>query len=489
MKQQAGRKSFFHHAMIYWLGRMAARSLQILLLPVYTACLSPEEYGKISIFAVIIDISMLVFGLQLPVTIYKFWVDEGEAGRKKILSNALFLTTIVPTLFFLPVYLGAVYFADLLGLPGDGNLLRLILFEAQVAMVVTVVMTELRVRDVSGFYSLLEISQMVAMGLVSIVMVAGLGWGVWGMFGAQALVFVVLAVCLLPSFIKKVGFAADLRFVRKMLGYSVPLIPAAVAMAALHTSDRIFLQHLAGLEATGLYAIGYKFGMLVSILVAGPFLLIWEPRRFVIAREADAACRYGEIFTYLLVASATVALALTGIAPEIVRLMTAPEYWSTSSLIPLVAWSYVLFAITSVVNVGLFVHGKTGVFSWITLVVVLVNMAGNTFFIPLWGAEGAAISTLISFGLFFLLNWWGARDYISLVFEWKRIGQLFVLIIFFGWILNVIDFDGVLAGIVAKTLIMFLYLSFLLYLGFFESLGLGRRAMDLWDRHRRWFKI
>lgn len=480
MKNDIGKKSFFHHAMVYWLGRMTARSLQILLLPIYTAYLTPADYGKLSILAITMDVAVLVMGLQLPVTVYKFWASgKTKESERRVLGTAMLLILVAPSLFFLPIYINAHYFAGLLGLQADANLLRLVLVEGQLAMVVTIVMTEMRVRDESRRFSLWEVSQRLGIGLFSIIFVAGLGWGIWGMFIAQTLIFLLIVLRLFPQFVRRIGLCVDWGLMREMLSYSLPLVPAAVTMVALHSADRFFLQHMVGLEATGLYAIGYKFGMLVSILVTGPFMLIWEPKRFVIAKEESASHKYGQMFTYLLVAASCVALALTGMAKEVVRVLTAKEYWEAASLVPLVAWAYVLFALCSVVNVGLFVHKRTGIFLGLVVVTFLCNVVGNMLLIPTYGPHGAAVATLISFALFFLLNVVAARGFIAITFEWRKIMQLIVAVLAGARLMFWLDAGNWLIAVSGKIVVMACFLGVLMALGFFSQFRLAERAAAL----------
>lgn len=257
-----------------------------------------------------------------------------------------------------------------------------------------------------------------------------------------------------------------------MLRFALPLVPSAVAMSAVHSADRFFVQHFAGLEATGLYAIGYKFGTLVSILVTGPFFLIWEPKRFAIAKEEDAAEQYGRIFTYLLVLTSFVALALSGMSREIVQLLTAREYWSAYSLVPIVAWSYVFFGLSSVVSVGLFVHNKTMTQAWLVFFCFSANMLGNWWLIPLYGTHGAALATLFSFVLLFGLNIFFSHNFISISFEWKKIVILSFLITLTYGIMILFFFESIYISIVVKSVIMMIFLLILFFIGFFKELNL-----------------
>lgn len=255
-------------------------------------------------------------------------------------------------------------------------------------------------------------------------------------------------------------------------------------MSALHTSDRFFIQHLSGMEATGIYAIGYKFGLLVNILVTGPFLLIWEPRRFIIAQSEDAPELLGQVFTYLAVAVVAVAVTLSIASKEIVQLLTDRAYWDAAEIIPFVAWGYVFFTLTSVVNIGLFARKKTALFSGITLFSFVVNMLVNYILIPEIGIYGAAISTLISFVIFFACNWYFSSSYVKVKIEWKKLSLLAVVALLSYIFAYFISIDHLLISLCLKLSIIGGMFCLTVPLGFYpkfrirEQLKLHPRAND-----------
>ncbi len=472
--------------MIYWLGRMAARSLQIVFLPIFTAYLSPADYGELSILGISIDVVALVLSFQLPVAIYKFWANEDtDGGRHRLLGSAMLVTMVAPTILLLPVYIWAGYFSALIGIESHANLLRLALVEGQLGMIIIVVMTEMRVRDESWRFSRWEMSQRFGIGVLSILLVAGFGLGIWGMFIAHVVVFGAITLWLLPPFLRRTGLCFDSEIMKEMFQYALPLVPSAVAMAALHSADRFFLQGMVGLEATGLYAIGYKFGMLVNILVFGPFLLIWQPKRFTIAKEEGARAKYGQIFTYLLVLTTFVAMALSGLAKEIVQIMTASAYWESYTIVSLVAWSYVFFALSTVVSVGLFVHNKTATSAWIVFFAFIANMLGNTLLIPRYSAYGAAFATLISFGLLFACNLFFSKRYIAIEFELKKIFILSGLVLLSLTAMSFVLTGNIFTDIALKGVVLFCFLCALYFLRFFDALRIPERTACLWCTMRK----
>jgi len=470
------KRSFLYHSAVYWTGKMLARSISIILLPIYTAYLVPAEYGILSIFGIIIDVFMLVFSLQLPTAIYRYWAKaESEKERQLIIGTSFLVTIFVAFFLMLPIYFWAAPIACFLDIEPYTNLLRLVLFEIQIALILSIFYVDMRIRDESKLYSALEIIASLAIGVLSVFFVVYMSWGVAGMISAQVLIFLFIAVCCAPRFFRRLTLRIDLSLIRKMIGFALPLIPAAVAMAAVHTSDRLFIQKMLGAADTGIYAIGYKFGMLVSILVVGPFLLIWEPKSFEIAREENAVERYAEVFTYLTVTVSFVAVALTGLSREIVMIMVDEKYWNAYRVIPWVAWSYVFFAMSMVARVGLLVEKKTMVSAWIVLLIFFINITGNFLLISRLGILGAAISTLFSFVMYFIVNLLYSYEYIPIKFELKKLVYLFVIIIFFSIIMNSIHIDNAYLSISLKLLVLSFMPGILFFLGFFTQLELGQR--------------
>jgi O-antigen/teichoic acid export membrane protein len=202
------------------------------------------------------------------------------------------------------------------------------------------------------------------------------------------------------------------------------------------------------------------------------------------AQEPNAEANYGEVFTCVLVLTSFVALGLSGLARELLQMMTAPQYWRAYSIVPIIAWSYVCFALSSVVNVGLFVHHKTATVSWLVLVALLANILGNLLLIPVYGAHGAALATFASYLLLFVLNLAFSWRFIAIAFEWRKLALLSGLVLAAGACMAVVPEANLCFDIAVKLLVLSCFLIVLLALGFFRRLGLPQRALSLWTSVR-----
>lgn len=477
-------KSFLFHSLVYWAGKMFARSISIILLPIITIHIGPSEYGVLSILGIMMDVFMLVLCLQLPSAIYRFWANAKTNEEKSIImSSSLVVTVCFPLVCLLPFYLWAEPFAYLIDIK-HVNLFRLVLFEVQVGLILAIFLTDMRIHDESRLYASIEIFQNLAIGAFTIFFVVYMGWGITGMIIAQTLVFSLITICCAPRFFRRVTTRVDVELMKQMIGFAIPLIPAAVAMAAVHTSDRIFIQQIIDNAAAGIYAIGYKFGMLVSFLITGPFLLIWEPKSFEIAQEEGSAEKYGEIFTLLVVGVSFVAVLLTGMSQEIIFFMVDEEYNAAYKVIPWIAWSYVFFAMAMVVRVGLLVGKKTLLSAWIVFFVFLVNVVGNLVMIPINGVVGAAMSTLLAFVVYFVVNLICSHRYIPIKFELKKILILCVLVFGATLIMGQITVESIMFSTCCKSVVALCLLCSFFLFGFFEKFKLQAKARAIFLRIR-----
>ncbi len=461
------RGQFLKDSMIYWLGRMGARAVSFLLLPIYTAYIIPAEWGILNLLMISGDLAVLLVLCQIPAALYRFWVSAETEEKKQHLSGAgLVFPVLLSCLVFLPIYLYADQCAKFMGIEGYGNYLRILLFTEQLAVILNVIQAEMRLRNEAKLFALLEIGQNFGSAALNIFFVAVCGWGIWGILFGQMLTFLVIVALMLPRFKRRTELNCDRDLLKALLLFSTPLVPSALAMSAIHSIDRYFLQFMQGADIVGIYSIGYKFGTLVNVLILGPFLLIWQPKSYELAKSKQAAKTFGKVFSYLLALLLFACVALSGTSKEIVQLMTAEKYHAAYQVIPLVALSYLFFGMDSIVKVGLLLHRRTKVIMFIVLAVCLINITGNWLLIPRMGMLGAAWSTLISFAFLFLFDLFFSRKYLSIAYEWKQLCKVTAISIAVVAMVLTVQVSNLQTAIILKGFILLSFPLLLVISGF-----------------------
>lgn len=416
------RGAFMRHGMIYWLGRVGSYMVSVLLIPLYTAYIAPDDWGVLSLMMITGDIAALVVGCQLSSAFYRYWPLAGsEHERRRLFGMLLIASIIIPSLAFIPIYIWADWFSSLIGVKGGGAYARLTMATIQFSVILGIIHSELRLRDMSKLYAWFNIGHNIAIAGLSIFFIALMGWGVMGIFTGNIIAFAAVVAVLLPSALRRAELNMDLAQLKRLMGFSYPLIPSAVAMAAIHNIDRYILQAYSGASEVGLYSMGYKFGTMVSLLILGPFMLIWEPKSYEIAARPDAPKKLGEVLSLFAAVALFVAIGLAGASEEIVKVMTAPAYWKAHSVIPIVAISYVLFGLDSVIKIGLLMNKRTKTVLITALIACTANILANLVLIPRFGMAGAAWATFIAFALLLAMDLRLSLKWLPIEFEWRRI--------------------------------------------------------------------
>ncbi len=215
-----------------------------------------------------------------------------------------------------------------------------------------------------------------------------------------------------------------------MLRYGLPLCTANVAMFVLHNSDRFFLARYSSMGGNGdirlvvsiWYSAEYACRAAFCAHVVGAAILSGNKPKL----PGKPAARIGRVFWDVLVVSWLVLSVGSYLA---LRVMTLLDALGAARFIPLVLLAYVLFGINHVFQTVLYVRSATPRIAWANIVSALLCLVLNWGLIPPYGAMGAAIATLLSFGTVAALTLFQSQREIRVHYAWGQLAaSLFVAI-------------------------------------------------------------
>jgi O-antigen/teichoic acid export membrane protein len=140
--------------------------------------------------------------------------------------------------------------------------------------------------------------------------------------------------------------------------------------------------------------------------------------------EDEAKRTYGYVLTYVTFFSAWGALALGLLAPWLVRLLTTPDFYGGSEVVPLLAFAFVVFGGYVVVVTSIGRAGRRGSNWIVTGAAAAFGIALNFALIPPFGKVGAAASMLLAYFAMFLGITWKAQRVFPVVYQWRRVATL-----------------------------------------------------------------
>jgi O-antigen/teichoic acid export membrane protein len=430
------KQGFVKHAAVYGLATLLMQAGGVVLLPLYTRCLSPAEYGVLEVLGRLAETvaPLLLLGgfRQALLTFYQ--QSSHEAERRQVVSTTLGLIAATCLLGGGPVLLLAGPLSRWLGgtLGADGahlsaNLLRLavvcILLEPWSLMPLALV----QARVESTTFVVITLSQFVVRVALCVVLVAWLDWGVAGVLAASALTAAVYGVGLSLRELARGRGRPRAAQVWAMVRFALPFVPGGLCFFLLHHGDRFFLLRWAGRAEVGYYALGYKLALAVGMFSLSPLYMVWSTHMYAVAREPDAPAVFGRAFTRILAAYLLVGLTLCVFQDEVVVLIAGPVYASATRVVPLVVLACFFQAGASLMDAAFYVRRRTGMKLAITLAATAVMLALYIVLIPRYGGVGAALATLGGFAFLAVCTWWVTQWIFPVRYEWPRLAAVAAL--------------------------------------------------------------
>lgn len=390
---------------IYGMGAAASQVVGIILIPIYTRELGTASYGVLAVMNTTISLSAMVAGFALAQAFFREYLAEAttDAARRRLVAVSLTLR--------LALSIGAALILLALAAPlgtalvdgEDGpGLLALVALIVLLDTINVIPLSYLRAERRPRTYVLLALLRAVLGSVFIVALVVGAGLGVHGALigSAAAAATTTLSGLGVLAVNRRLRLGWDGALARSLLVYAAPLVPAAAAGWALSFADRYLLLGLDGKDAVGIYAAGYSIGLVINVLVAQPFSLMWAPVKWEIYRDDPAApTSFARILTAYVVAAGFAALVVSALATDVIRWLLTPAFVDARFVVPFTAFAYVLYGAYTLTATGLSVMARTVQIAVTVAGAAVANVALNLVLIPAYGIVGAAIATFVSYGL------------------------------------------------------------------------------------------
>jgi len=410
-----------HHTSIYGATEIFSRFIGFLMIPFYTYYLKPADYGINELVGITIELISIVLGMGISDAVYRFYFDKDVKSPNIVISSACIG---VPLLSLIVLSILSFFSKQLSNLVlGDTKYwlyITLSLASLWFGQQINLVYTYLRITESSKSYSILALSRLTIALSLNIIFVAGLKWGVLGIFVSNLITVALFSLCTFPFLLKKVGFSFSIPLAKKMLRYSMPIIPANMASLIVNASDRFFIRAFLSLADAGIYSLGYKLGNIVFYIVRVPFMQIWEPRRYALYRDNAPPQIYARIATYFFTLMVFIGLGISVLIQDVIKIISPREYWQAAAYVPAIVVCYIIYALDHHVAFGISIIKKTEYWTYVNLVMGAMNLGLNYILISQYGVWGAICATFIPLVFKISALYMIAKRFFPIPFEWRR---------------------------------------------------------------------
>jgi O-antigen/teichoic acid export membrane protein len=425
MKGQA----FLKHAAVYGVANLLLQAAGFVLLPLYTRCLGPRDFGVLEILGRLgetVSACLFIGGLRQALLTH-YQQADGPAEKARVVSAAHLLVGIVCAAGGGLALVLAVPLDAALAARGHGlgvNLVRLAVLTVLLEPLTVLPLALLQARFESVGFVLATLGQFLLRVALTVVLVAWAGLGVAGVLAATALTSVLVGLGLSAREITRHAAWPEWRYVVSLLRFALPFLPGGLCFFVLHYGDRFLLVAWHGEEAVGVYGVGYKLALAVSMFSLAPLHMVWGARMYRAAREPNAAVVFGRVLTRLLAAFAFVGVGLCLFADEVVRLLGGRAFAPAAGFVLPVTAACFCQAAATLTDAAFYIRRRPGRKLGVSLATTAVMLALYFLLIPPLGGLGAALATLGGFAFLAVCTWLTARRLFPVAYEWRRLTTL-----------------------------------------------------------------
>lgn len=443
---------------ILTISNFGAKILSFFLIPLYTGILSTEEYGTYDMYSTTVSLLIPILTLNVIESVMRYSLEDGpdkgeifSIGLKKIIcAIGVFGILVLINLFFEIIQILNSYFI-FFGLMFIGLLLYDLLTQFS--------------RGVDRIFDV------AIAGIISTVTLLGMNiyfllfakQGLVGYFQANVLAYFMPVIYL--SFRLKIWRYIKLKtsvlLKKEMYNYSKPLVFNTLSWWVNNVSDRYIIIWFCGIATNGIYSVAYKIPSILNIFQS-IFNQAWVLSA-VKEYKNDNSSFYSNIYKLYNCGMVLVCSVLILLDKFLTRILFLNDFYEAWRYAPYLMIS-VVFGASSGYLGGIFSAAKkTNILAKTTIMGASINIILNVVLVYNFGPTGAAIATIVSYGVVWATRVWEANKLVRLEIRIRRDVLSYIILI-----LQAVIWSGIKFEKIAYCLHFFLFV--VLCVAYFDDL-------------------
>lgn len=403
----------FKNTIIFGIGNIATKFINIFLVPLYTAHLVASEYGTADLLYTLCNFLIPLFTLNIVEAVLMFSLDK-NANEKKI-------TRIATTMLIPLIVLGAISIPVLKSIEGFGDYAFYFYAYLVTSAISQIYLVTLKGQEKLKKFTFGNVLHTVLILIFSLVFLVWLKMGIGGYFLAYIISNIVVSIYAViesGSLFNLKGSKFDKELFKKMVKYSAVLMPTSFMWWIMNFLDRAMIIGMMDASASGIYAISYKIPTILSS-VSSIFMQAWLFSAVKINGSKDNERYTNKIFQLLVVLLTGVSIALLIVIKQLYGVYVAPEYYSAWEYVPVLMVGHIFLTLSTFISTSYNVHKDSKGFLLSATVGAIINLILNSILIPLIGVQGAAIATTVSYIAVFIYRLFDTRKYVKIHLDFK----------------------------------------------------------------------
>lgn len=415
------KKELLKNTLIIGIGKFSSQIIMFLMLPLYTSYLTTNEYGTYDTLVAIATFITPFITMLLEESMFRFLIEYKEETKKTEIITITVIFHIIGIVIFSIIYTIICFFVD---------------FECQLLFLLYVIINAIHglsnalsrgLGDIK-LYSISNFITNVLIVICNIITIAVFKCGMSGLF----LSFVVGNLISAIIVFKKLNILKFIKLgkvnkvmAKKMIKYSIPLVPNSLSWSIINLSDRVMLTYMVSSSANGIYSVSNKFPQILGS-VYNFFSTAWKESA---SKSVGDEKYYNEIYENILKILSLIVISLLIILPLCYNLFVAEDFIESYKYVPILIVA-MMFSNISEFYSGIFIaYKETKIIGITTVISAVINVLINVIFITKYQILAASISTLVSTLVVMIIRRKLLKNHINLSENCREIFKYSILII------------------------------------------------------------
>lgn len=385
---------------IYTVIMVLQKGISFFLMPLYTAFLSPADYGILGVVSSVSTFLSVFITLGLEAAAARFYYKnrKNEQYAKKVYGNVA-LVILANSLLWGSVFIGGhkLIVDPIVGEIAFFPYVFIGILNVIVTPMYLLYQNYLQARQNAAHYGINSLLCFILQVTLTVLSLTVFNLGVFGVLLSQLITSVVFFVYVIITFLRKQSLKLERPILKECFKYSLPLLPHNLANWSNGTLDKLLVNGIRSQADAGMYNVGQQYGSVMAF-VANAINQAYVPWFYEKVNEGEHGLkRIVQTADASICLVSLVAIAMSLFAEEIFSIMISnPAYDGVWKIVPCIVFAYVFQSIYFFFVNVLFLKDTKVIFT-ITITAVVVNIGLNLLLIPELGFVGGAIACILTY--------------------------------------------------------------------------------------------
>ena len=454
-------KNYLKHFAIIGGGTLINLLLGLFTTPMITRIVDPVEYGQHSVFLLYANLAVLVLVLGMDQGLGRYYYLKNELEYKRALlfrcvRYPFFTTIVIAILVLISSFTGLIKYEF-----------------SPVVMVLLCVYTLLEVLLKFGLnINRLEYKSKMysTLNIVTKIAYVGLALPLLFLFKGNDLIMLCIASAGSAFVVVTVSilFQKEMWNIRvnndtactidriELMKYAFPLTITMGITYLFQALDRLSIKYFCTYADVGIYTSAISLVNIFAIIQT-TFNTVWVPMAMEhYIKEPDNKVIYQKANQMITVIMFFCGASLI-LCKDVFALLLGEKYREAAYILPFLIFHPIMYTISETTVIGISFMKKSKMTILIAVASCLANFIGNTILVPRIGMQGAAISTGLSYVLFFVLRTVISNHYYYVDYKLKKIAIIIMIISAYALYNTFVKFNWItIAGYVFCVMIIVL---------------------------------